>query len=109
MDQAGGGLDWGLLTTPTPARGRTLRELIVNVFHPIDLLSQAWATGIFAWHPDRDSERVERLIDKDTVVRYAETIHQGWTTFVLETGDRELASRDPMIESPAALYPTRRC
>lgn len=84
MDQAGAGARLGPLTTPTPARGRTLRELIVNVFHPIELLSQAWSTGTFAWYPDRDPERVESLVDKDTVVRYAGTIHQGWTVFVLE-------------------------
>ncbi len=93
-------LDWDLLTAPTPARGRTLRDLTVNVFHPIELLSQAWSTGTFAWHPDRDPERVERLGDKDTVVRYAETIHQAWRTFVLETGDQQLASPDPIIASP---------
>ncbi|MGQ0550403.1 MAG: hypothetical protein ACT4PY_12135 [Armatimonadota bacterium] len=98
-------LDWALLMTPTPARGRTLRELIVNVFHPIELLSHAWLTGTFAWHPDRDPERVERLVDNDAVVRYADTIHQGWTAFVLETGDRELASRDPVIESPRGALP----
>lgn len=98
-------LDWGLLTTPTPARGRTLRELTVNIFHPIELLSQAWTTGTFAWYPARDPERVEPLVDKDMVVRYADTIHQGWTAFVLETGDQELASRDPIIETPRGALP----
>lgn len=98
-------LDWGLLTAPTPARGRSLRVLTVNVFHPIELLSRAWSTGTFAWYPDRDPERVEALGDKNTVVGYAETIHQGWRTFVLDTGDRELAGRDPIIASPRGDLP----
>ena len=38
-------LDFELLTTPTASRGRTLRNLTVNVFHPFELLPAAWATS----------------------------------------------------------------
>ena len=31
-------LDWDTLLRPTPSRGRSLRNLTVNVFHPFELL-----------------------------------------------------------------------
>ena len=77
------------LTAPTQSRGRTLRNLTVNVFHPVELLPGAWATGEFPWEPERDDEREQAVGD---VVAYAEGILADWTDFVLEHGD-ELGER----------------
>ena len=77
------------LTAPTQSRGRTLRNLTVNVFHPFELLPAAWATGEFPWEPERDDEREQALGD---VLAYAEGILAAWTDFVLEHGE-ELGER----------------
>ena len=89
-------LDFDRLTEPTHSRGRSLRNLTVNVFHPFELLPAAWATGEFPWEPERDDERERELVD---VVGYAESILAAWTSFVLERGD-ELGERDPAVSSP---------
>jgi hypothetical protein len=35
------------LLAPTPSRGRSLRNLTVNVHHPFELLPRAWGDGDF--------------------------------------------------------------
>lgn len=92
-------LDWPLLVKPTPSRGRTLRELTVNVFHPFELLPAAWESGEFDWHPGRDAEREARLDSADAVRGFAQRAYDGWNVFLLETGD-ELDARDPAVASP---------
>lgn len=93
------GLDWETLTKPTPSRGRTLRNLTVNVFHPFELLPEAWRSGSFPWEPERDAER-ELLLDSALeVVSYAGRIFADWSDFVLEHGE-ELGRRDPDVASP---------
>jgi hypothetical protein len=80
------------LAAPTQSRGRSLRNLTVNVFHPFELLPTAWATGEFPWEPERDDERERAIPD---VIAYADNILVTWTDFVLELGDG-----DPLISSP---------
>ena len=48
---------WSVLLAPTPARGRSLRNLTVNVFHPFELLPAAWTSGEFDWRPEDDGSR----------------------------------------------------
>ena len=93
------GLDWETLTKPTPSRGRSLRELTVNVFHPFELLPAAWRSGSFPWEPERDAEREALLDSAPEVVAYAGRIFADWTDFVLEHGE-ELGLRDPIVVSP---------
>jgi len=93
------GIDWELLMRPTPSRGRSLRNLTVNVFHPIELLPEAWEHGRFDWYPDEDPAREGELRSPDEVVRYAERIGVGWSSFLLELGD-EIERRDPAVASP---------
>ena len=92
-------VEWPLLVKPTPSRGRTLRELTVNVFHPFELLPSAWETGRFDWYPERDAEREAGLDTAEAVGEFAQRAYDGWNVFLLETGD-ELDSRDPEIDSP---------
>ena len=60
-----------LVLEPTPSRGRTLRNLTVNVFHPLELLAGAGETGRFDWDPDLDEERERRLADAPALNAYA--------------------------------------
>lgn len=92
-------LDLERLTAPTQSRGRSLRNLTVNVFHPIELLPAAWSTLGFPWEPERDGEREEGLATAAEVVGYAERRLADWTDFVLEHADA-LGERDPLVSSP---------
>jgi len=95
------------LTAPVPqSRGRTLRNLTVNVFHPFELLPAAWATGEFPWEPERDDERERALGD---VVAYAGNILADWTDFVLEFGGGDRSVTSPRGEvSFSALLESQR-
>lgn len=92
-------LDWRLLTVPTPSRGRSLRNLTVNVFHPFGLLPDAWHSGAFGWDPDLDEEREQQLREPAAVVGYARDRHDGWVRFLLEVED-ELGDAGHRVESP---------
>ena len=93
-----GGLPYELLLMPTRSRGRTLRNLTVNVFHPFELLPRACAHGAFAWEPDLDDEREGPLADASAVTAYAQERHDCWTTFLGEHCD----TLDPLrpVETP---------
>jgi hypothetical protein len=94
-----GGVDGDLLDEPTPSRDRTLKELTVNAFHPLELLPGAWSTGEFDWHPEEDVTRMQALQDADAVRRYAQRISDGWNLFLLAEGE-SLDERDPEVHSP---------
>lgn len=87
------------LLEPTPSRGRSLRNLTVNVFHPFELLPTAWVSGVFPWDPDEDAAREESLTTAAGIVAYAEGIRSVWQAFVAREGSR-LARADPAITSP---------
>jgi hypothetical protein len=91
-------LDWRALTLPTQSRGRSVRNLTVNVFHPFELLPGAWWDGRFDWDPDGDGEREQALQDAAAVVAYAERIAHAWTDFVA-AHEGELDSRDSEVQS----------
>jgi hypothetical protein len=80
-------LDWDAVLQPTPSRGRTIRNLTVNTFHPFELVPEAFATGSFEWYPDRDDERERALTDMAALRSYADRILGGWEMFLLERGD----------------------
>jgi hypothetical protein len=97
-------VDWETMIAPTPSRGRSLRSLTVNTFHPVELLPGAWTTGRFDWDPDLDEEREQALTGAQPVRSYAERIAGTWNDFALEIGD-ELAERDPNVTSPRGDVP----
>lgn len=80
-------LPLALLAAPTPSRGRSLRNLTVNVFHPFELLPAACAEGRFDWDPEGDAGREEALAGAAAVVRYAVARRDGWLTFLAEHAD----------------------
>jgi hypothetical protein len=92
-------LDLETLTLPTPSRGRSLRNLTVNVFHPFELLPVAFDDGLFDWDPDGDDEREAPLQDAGAVVAYAGERTRSWRDWLLERED-ELRERDPEVGSP---------
>jgi len=84
---------------PTPSRGRSLRNLTVNVFHPFELLPTAWATGDFPWDPDEDAAREQTLTNAERVIGYAAGIHAAWGVWVDRRG-ADIFHSDPRIFSP---------
>jgi hypothetical protein len=88
-----------LLLAPTPSRGRSIRNLTVNVFHPFELLPGAWLDGRFDWFTgEADERREEPLTSVPEIVDYGRDILDRWQLFLLEHEDA-LAERDPMIGS----------
>ncbi len=87
-----------LLLRPTPSRGRTLRNLTVNVFHPIELLPSAWTDARFEWDPDGDADRETDLTTAEAIVGYAVVRLATWRRFVIDEPD--LGQRDPLVASP---------
>jgi hypothetical protein len=92
-------VEWPAMTAATPSRGRTLRELTVNVFLPFDLLPGTWRTGRFDWRPEEDEQWSRRLRDARAVVRFAEAAEHRWNRFLCTTGD-SLRRRDPLVSTP---------
>jgi hypothetical protein len=87
------------LLEPTPARGRSLRNLTVNVFHPFELLPAAWTTGVFPWDPEEDVAREQPLTTADILVAHATAARASWGEFVRSRG-AELSGSDPAVVSP---------
>lgn len=91
-------LDLQTLTAPTPSRGRSLRNLTVNVFHPFELLPTAFETGHFGWNPELDAEREAALQDPVAIVAYASDRHVAWEDWLREK-ETDLLISDPQIRS----------
>jgi hypothetical protein len=91
------GQPWEALLEPTPARGRTVRNLTVNVFHPFELLPTAWRDGAFPWHPEQDAVRERRLPDHDALLSYARSALATWQAFLDEDA---VGDSDPLVDSP---------
>ncbi len=93
------GLTWEVLITPTPSRGRSLRNLTVNVSYPIGLLPVAWRTGRFDWQPDRDDEAELELRSKSDVHDFARSRADRYMSFLADA-EEELPLHDPEVHSP---------
>lgn len=92
-------LSWEIVTKPTPSRGRSLRNLTVNVFHPFELLPGAWLRGEFPWHPELDDDREACFSETAGLAGWADGALDGWRMFLAAHGD-EIGERDPVIASP---------
>jgi hypothetical protein len=99
-----GELEWETLLRPTPSRGRSLRNLTVNVFGPFELLPAAWTAGRFDWRPEEDGAREAEFEDRLALLRFAEGAAAGWRRLLVEIGD-ELARFDPSVVSPRGDVP----
>jgi hypothetical protein len=91
-------VEWDLLVRPTPSRGRTLRNLTINVFEPVSLLPDAFLAGRFEWYPEEDDRREHDLRSKRDVVEFARDAADAWIVFLGDHGE-ELDKRDPPVAS----------
>ena len=91
-------VEWDLLVRPTPSRGRTLRNLTVNVFDPIGLLPDAFLAGRFEWYPEEDHRRERELRSTADVVEFAGDAADAWMVFLGDHGE-ELDERNPPVAS----------
>jgi hypothetical protein len=91
-------IGWEELVAPTPSRGRSLRNLTVNVFRPFELLPAAWRTREFDWRPEEDAAHERQLIDRAAVLQFAGGAAADWLRFVDAQVD-ELGRRDPPVST----------
>lgn len=80
-------LDWDLVLQPTLSRGRTIRNLTVNTFHPFELVPEAFHHGSFDWYPERDDERERVLTGMPALRQYADRILERWEVFLFQSSD----------------------
>jgi hypothetical protein len=92
-------MDWELLTKPTPSRGRSIKNLTVNTFHPFELLPAAWREIDFPWYPEEDAAREDPLGDAAAVRSYARERLMAWQMFLLDV-EEELEGPDRPVTSP---------
>lgn len=92
-------LDLETLVAPTPSRGRSLRNLTVNVFHPLELLPAAFETGRFDWDPSLDERREAALGDAAAIGAYASDRLLAWQEWLHEC-EAGLLDRNPDVASP---------
>jgi hypothetical protein len=93
-------LDFELMNAPTPSRGRSVRNLTVNVHVPLGEMAAAWETGIFTWDTDEDERIAAELADADAVRAYAEARSAGWIAFLMDAGD-DLGQADRSVRAGA--------
>ena len=91
-------LDWELLSRPTQSRGRTLRELTVNVFEQLEHAPEAWETGELRRDPGDDATRAAAFASRDELVGWADGIAQRWGDFLL-LHERDLDEAPPPFAS----------
>jgi hypothetical protein len=91
-------VEWDRLVRPTPSRDRTLRNLTVNVFHPVSLLPNAFFSGRFEWYPEEDHRREEDLRSPADAIGYARGVADAWLGFLANHG-KECDERNPPVAS----------
>jgi hypothetical protein len=102
-------VDWEVIAAPTPSRGRSVRNLTVNVHEPLYLMELAFETGAFSWDTDQDERLAGDLTDADAVRAYAQARTAGWISFLMEHGedlgsaDRSVAAGDETLRFSALL------
>ena len=87
------------LLRPTPSRGRSLRNLTVNVFHPFELLPAAWTNHRFDWQPEADHIRETAITNIGVLYSFAAHTAANWQRFLNNVGDK-LGRCEPVISSP---------
>jgi hypothetical protein len=87
------------MMTPTKSRGRSIRLLTVNTFHPISLLPGAWEENTFEWHTrEADARREAALTTAEEVVSFARNCLYPFQSFLMSKDD-ELEKADPPVQT----------
>lgn len=90
---------WETIMSPTPYRGRSIRNLTVNVFRPFAMLPMSWASHRFEWWGGEEDVRQEELLpDKASLETFAVTICTNWHSFLLDVTE-DITASDPLIRS----------
>jgi len=97
-------LSWEELNQPTPSRGRTPRNLTVNVFRPFGLLPDAFDLGSFPWTGAADAEVEAGLPSAEELTRWADRVLGRWRSFLLDRQD-DLRTSDPAVETVKGTVP----
>lgn len=82
----------GHLGTPTPNRGRDLRELVYNIHDPVRALGAALDAGRFERVSTEDEPRSRHFATTETLANYCRAIRQGWLRRAILV-DEETAAR----------------
>jgi glutaredoxin len=93
-------IDFQTMIAPTPSRGRTIRNLTVNVHEPIHELTVAWEQGTFTWDTDPDEARAAQFEDEQAVRSYADARTAEWIMFLTDLGD-DIGHRNPEVSAGA--------
>lgn len=93
-------LDWETIVEPTPSRGRSLRNLTCNTFHPISLLPGAVEGGDFPWSTEEDDEREAALHGTEEIVAYAGAIATGFQGWLLGAEEALAAAATSPVTTP---------
>jgi hypothetical protein len=91
-------IGWDLIASATPSRGRSVRNLTVNVHEPVHEMTVAWESGVFSWDTDQDERLAGGLEDAERVRAYAQSRTAGWIAFLIGL-DGELGRRDPQVQA----------
>ncbi len=68
----------GQLATPTPNRGRDIRELAYNIHYPIRLMAESLDSGLFEWKTDRDYAESRRFASTAELAEFCREIRLRW-------------------------------
>jgi hypothetical protein len=66
------------LSTPTPNRGRDLRELVFNIHDPINLMRESLSTGLFEWSTADDFQLSRCFTSASELAQFCRTTRLRW-------------------------------
>ncbi len=79
------------MSLPTPNRGRDLRELIYNIYHPIGLMADALNTGRFEWSTEDDFAHSRRFEGRGDLAAFCHDAREAWLAraVLVDAGEAE--------------------
>jgi hypothetical protein len=89
-------LSWDAFVMPTPARSRSTRDLVGDVFEKIAEGPRAWNEGDYRLTIDTE-HIAQQLQSTDDAVRYMEGHIADWQAFAIEHYDAENSAAGPVV------------
>ncbi len=88
------------LATPTPNRGRDLRELIFNIHDPVRAMGEALGSGRFERVSTEDEPRSRHFATTELLADYARATRLGWLARATAVDDEQAARAVPTPRGP---------
>lgn len=66
------------ISTPTPNRGRDIRELAYNIHYPVRVMAVSLDSGLFEWRTEKDFAKSRRFTAPAELVAFCREIRQNW-------------------------------